>query len=144
MSLNSSAEKRFTIWIHHFENQASKGISPRSTWNNNLIVVQDDKNKTPSLKQIESTTQIVSPVEQIVQQAESSILREHQDSLNDNFIKKEDFDFKIDKTNKKSVSSKGCKRKHIFESPCNKKKRSVNKKSKVYDIFNTIWQKRRK
>ena len=61
-------------WIRHFEEQAASGVAVRSPVNRHYIVVADSESgrDQPSLK----VPNIVSPVQQVVQQAKEDIKRE--------------------------------------------------------------------
>lgn len=75
-------EENIPKWIYHFENQAKEGISRRSSFNNRIIVVQKEKTsvlRAKDSKSDEKIPDIVSPVQQIVEQAEEEIRREKEE-----------------------------------------------------------------
>ena len=66
-------------WVRHFEEQAVKGSSQRSTSNRHYIIVQPVPEKNIEEKKTSSGSSevsVVSPVEQTVQQAEEEVKRE--------------------------------------------------------------------
>ena len=73
-------EKRSQVdvkpWIRHFEQQAASGVAVRSPVNSHYIVVSDSKEGAhqSSLK----LPNIVSPVQQVVDQAKEDIKRERE------------------------------------------------------------------
>lgn len=77
-------------WIYHFEKQAKIGVSVRSSFNNRIVVVSKLKkkenlennfsdNKVDRKKKIPD---IVSPIQQTVEQAEEEIRREQEEEDN--------------------------------------------------------------
>jgi type IV secretory pathway VirB10-like protein len=83
---NSEFEENIPTWINHFENQAKSGISRRSSFNNRIIVVHDkkqtknnDKETVDNSKLKEKIPDIVSPVQQVVEQAEEDLRREEEE-----------------------------------------------------------------
>jgi hypothetical protein len=78
-------EESIPTWINHFERQARTGISKRSALNNRVIIVQKEKknnignNSTGKPGSVEKIPDIVSPIQQVVDQAEEEIRREKQE-----------------------------------------------------------------
>ena len=66
-----------TPWVRHFEKQARRGSTPRSTYNKHYIVVQT-KGDSQDQSSSQPAPSIVSPVQQSVEQAEEEIKRDHQ------------------------------------------------------------------
>jgi hypothetical protein len=78
-------EENVSRWIYHFEKQAKIGISSRSSFNNRIIIVQKlkkDKSQDNSSNKInleeekKKIPDIISPIQQVVDQAEEEIRRE--------------------------------------------------------------------
>jgi hypothetical protein len=78
---NSEFEENIPTWINHFENQAKVGISRRSSFNNKIIVVHDKKKikNNDNSKVKEKIPDIVSPVQQVIEQAEEDLRREEKE-----------------------------------------------------------------
>jgi hypothetical protein len=81
---NEEYEHNIPSWIHHFEKQAKIGISSRSSFNNKVIIIPKIKNRqekstSSKIKQEIKIPDIVSPLQQVVEQAEEEIKREEVD-----------------------------------------------------------------
>jgi hypothetical protein len=92
-------EENVSRWIYHFEKQAKIGLSSRSFFNNRIIVVQKlkkDKQESGSVSKViqeegkKNIPDIVSPVQQVVEQAEEEIRRGHSEKEGSNNINLKD------------------------------------------------------
>jgi hypothetical protein len=92
-------EENVSRWIYHFEKQAKIGLSSRSFFNNRIIVVQKlkkDKQESGSVSKVireegkKNIPDIVSPVQQVVEQAEEEIRRGHSEKEGGNNINLKD------------------------------------------------------
>lgn len=78
------SDKNISRWVYHFERQAKIGISDRSFFNNKVIIVsklKKDNSESDSIGHAKANVKsqipdIVSPVQQVVEQAEEEIRRE--------------------------------------------------------------------
>jgi hypothetical protein len=83
--MDNTKEESIPTWINHFERQARTGLSKRSTFNNRVIIVHKENKKKYSdnssgkTEAVEKIPDLVSPVQQVIDQAEEEIRREKEE-----------------------------------------------------------------
>lgn len=129
MDKRKESEESIPRWINHFEKQAKIGISSRSYYNKRVIIVykvKEGEKKFEDKINEEKTPDIISPVQQVVEQAEEDIKREESAT---NGILDTDNVIGTNKEKKKRRVINNNKRKNIFTGRA--------KTKKFRDIFTT-------